>query len=151
MLGKRIYLPGDTIFISDIDVQPNERSDPGSTLVCVTTNVNTECCRKLDNSIDKVVIGNWMNPDNQQVPKSSSATSNDTLVRVGWLHQIRLAKNGNATQCGLYMCEVPQELNSSVIISASIYLSGENYRCLGNINKTYYNIILFMCCDAHSI
>ena len=150
MLGNRIYLPGDTIFISDIGPQPGNRSDPGSTLVCVTTYVNMECCRKMDN-LDNVRKGNWFNPDNQQVPTSSSATSNDILVRVGWLHQIRLAKNGNAIQCGLYKCEVPKLTDNSILISASIYLSGENYRCLGNISMTYCNVILFMCCDAHSI
>ena len=124
MLGNRIYLPGDTIFISDIGVQPNNKSDPGSTLVCVTINVNIKCCRGIDNP-DEARIGNWMNPDNQQVPKSYSATSNDSFVRVGWLHQIRLAKNGNAIQCGLYTCEVPQQINSSVTIRASIFLTGE--------------------------
>ena len=48
-LNGTIYLPGDTILITDIGSENNDNSDPGSALVCVTTNVNTQCCRGADN------------------------------------------------------------------------------------------------------
>ena len=41
-----MYLPGDTILITDIG---NVDTNPGSSLECVTTNVNTDCCRSSDN------------------------------------------------------------------------------------------------------
>ena len=45
-----MYLPGDTILITDIGSDNiNDRSDPGSSLLCVTTNVNTHCRRSADN------------------------------------------------------------------------------------------------------
>ena len=51
MLNNISYLPGDSVLISDIGTQPpDERSNPGSTLVCVTTNINIACCRAGDNN-----------------------------------------------------------------------------------------------------
>ena len=41
-LSGTVYLPGDTILITDIGSDnTNDRSDPGSSLVCNTTNAIT--------------------------------------------------------------------------------------------------------------
>ena len=50
MLNGAIHLSGASVLISDIGLQPADRSDPGSTFVCVTNNVNTACCIVNDNS-----------------------------------------------------------------------------------------------------
>ena len=50
MFNGSVYLPGASALISDIGPQPDNRSDPGFTLVCVTVNVNTACCRNNDNN-----------------------------------------------------------------------------------------------------
>ena len=50
MLGNTINLPGDTVNINDIGEQPTDRNNPGMTLVCVATNVNSACCRGNDNN-----------------------------------------------------------------------------------------------------
>ena len=39
-VGNKEYLSGQLVNITDIGGQPANRSDPGSTLVCVTTNVS---------------------------------------------------------------------------------------------------------------
>ena len=44
-----VYLSGASVLISDTGPQPEDRGNPESTLVCVTTNVNTACCRRTDN------------------------------------------------------------------------------------------------------
>ena len=54
-LHGTVYLPSDTILITDIGSDnTNNRSDPGSSLVCVTTNVNTNCCRSIDNLMEEL-------------------------------------------------------------------------------------------------
>ena len=51
MLRGTIYLPGSTVLITNIGTQGGTDPDqPGNTLVCVTTNINTQCCRNSDNN-----------------------------------------------------------------------------------------------------
>ena len=53
--------------VSDIGIQPRDRTNPGSTIVCVTTNVNTACCRKNDNNAltncTTGAVGEWYYPN----------------------------------------------------------------------------------------
>ena len=42
MLNNVIYLPGDSVLISDVGPE-RAACAPGSSLICVTTNVNTDC------------------------------------------------------------------------------------------------------------
>ena len=65
MLENNVYIPGDSVPITDIGPQPGNRSDAGSTLVCVTTNVNTACCRGSDGG----AIGEWYYPNGTRVPR----------------------------------------------------------------------------------
>ena len=72
MLNGVIRLPGDSVLISDIGSQPcHNSSNPGSKLVCVTTNANTACCRSDDhnalNNATAGAVGEWHYPNGSQV------------------------------------------------------------------------------------
>ena len=123
MLKGAILLPGDSVLISDIGSQPADRSNPGSTLVCVTTNVNTACCRNNDNngrtSATAGSVGEWFYPNGTLVPRSNSYVNN--FARVGYSHQVRLARVvlRPTPPLGVYTCEVP-EASTGVLHNASI-------------------------------
>ena len=133
MLGTTIYLPGDSVFITDIGDQPSDRSDPGLTLVCVTTNVNTACCRRRDNYYyyDRP-LGEWYFPNGTTVP--SGAYSD--LYRVRFIYQMRLAKANSSTgPLGAYRCEVPDG-ETGENVSATINLTTQSKLLIGWINET---------------
>jgi hypothetical protein len=46
-LNNTVYLPGDTVLITDIG-EFIDVVDPGTSLVCRTEHVNTQCCRGSD-------------------------------------------------------------------------------------------------------
>ena len=118
MLGNTIYLPGDSVLITDIGTQPLERADPGSTLVCVTTNVNTACCRGRDGGN----VGEWFYPDGSMVLRPDG-TFAPGLDRVGYTHQVRLSRVGNPTETfGMYTCVVPPL--AGIDVSARINIVG---------------------------
>ena len=123
-LNDVMYYDGDTILISDIGHQPpDDRSDPGSTLVCVTTNVNTACCRKSDNNglnnATAGAVGEWRYPNHTLVPRRSG---NVDFVRIAYSHHVRLAREVSTSipPLGVYSCEVPDL--SGVILTATITL-----------------------------
>ena len=124
-LNSVIYNDGDSVLISDIGPQPATRSDPGSTLVCVTTNVNTACCRGGDNNkmtnATAGAVGEWRYPDGNLVPRPGSSVVN--FARVGYTHQVRLSREvlDSTTPLGVYTCEVPSP--SGVTVTASINLT----------------------------
>ena len=76
MLNGMIHSPGDSVHISDIGPHPADRSNPGSTLVCVTTNVNSACCRDRDNngvtSATAGAVGEWYYPNGTLVPRTGN-------------------------------------------------------------------------------
>ena len=47
VLHLELYLPGESVFFADIGKFVSA-SDPGTSLVCVTSNVNVNCCRGMD-------------------------------------------------------------------------------------------------------
>ena len=119
MLGNTIYLPGDSVLITDIGQLPDLRSDPGSTLVCVTSNVNTQCCR----GSDEGNVGEWFYPNGSMVPRVNTIGSAVNLVaRFGYTHQVRLGSVGSPTgPLGVYRCDVPDK--TTTIVSASINIT----------------------------
>ena len=128
MLNGIIYLPGDSILISDIGPQPFNRRDPGSTLVCVTTNVNTACCRDDDNPSNLNTggaIGEWYYPNTTEVPSPSENVIN--FARFGYTHHVRLARvvSDSTPPPGVYTCQVP--LNTNVIYNASITIQNGKF------------------------
>ena len=124
-LNGIIYYDGHSVLISDIGPQPADRSDPGSTLVCVTTNVNTACCRRRDNSAQvntatAGAVGEWHYPNGTLVPRPNNNPVD--FARVGFTHQVRLSREVSTSSppLGVYTCEVPDP--SGVTVTASITL-----------------------------
>ena len=112
MLNGTVYLPGDSILITDIGAQMS--TDPGSSLVCGTSNVNTGCCRGTDGGN----VGEWYFPNGAIVPRNSNAPSAD-FTRSGFTHQVRLNRRNNATSpTGTYECRVPGPETGSVMTIA---------------------------------
>ena len=93
MLNGTIFFDGASVLISDIGSQPAGRTDPGSTLVCVTTNVNTACCRGGDNNgvtnATAGAVGEWRYPNGTLVPRPGGNVVDFT--RLGFAHQVRLS------------------------------------------------------------
>ena len=116
-LNGVIHLPGESVSITDIGSNAN-LSDAGSTLVCVTSNVNTKCCRSSDGG----GAGEWYHPDGTKVPRNFGTPADDIFTRSRYTEQVRLNRRANATgPLGVYRCDVPANL-SGANISASITL-----------------------------
>ena len=108
-LGNAVYMPGHTILITDIEEQPPaNRSDPGNTLICVTTNVNRSCCRGKDNP-NGGAIGDFVGPKGVHITTLSNiGTATDVIYSVRYTHQLRLGRRGFPTgPLGKYECKVP--------------------------------------------
>ena len=131
MLGNTIYLPGDSVLITDIGEQLLEnRAVVGSTLVCVTTNVNTDCCRSSDNFNSNPyggAVGDYYYPNNSIVIRGNAIEiGTNTFSRYGYTHQVRLASVGNPLgPLGNYSCIVPDGL-TGMNVSASIIIYAGN-------------------------
>ena len=118
MLGNTIYLPGDSVLITDIGQQPADCAEAGSSLVCVTSNVNTQCCRGKDNP-NGGAVGEWFYPNGSMVPRPNTI-STDIFARYAYTHHVRLVSIGSPTgPHGAYRCDVPDGMNAT-IVSASI-------------------------------
>ena len=126
-LGSTLYHDGDYVLIDDIGRQPDNRDDPGSTLICDTRNVNGMCCRGIDNYNGRP-LGNWYyNLDNTKVPTNSeSGGLNDIFVRVGYAQQMRLSKKSNPSAHAEYRCDVPDGITGANI-SATINIVAGKY------------------------
>ena len=95
-----VYLPGDAVLITAIGVSG---TDADSSLVCVTSNVNTQCCRESDGGN----LGEWYFPNGAMVPRNIAAPSAD-FTRSGFTHLVRLnRRNGAMSPTGMYECRVP--------------------------------------------
>ena len=107
-LSGTVYLPGDTILITDIEGTNAGDSDPGSSLVCVTTNVNTQCCRSADNP--KGGRGEWYLPDRTRILN----TPDTNFYRTRYAQQVRLNRRNDAmSPTGVFTCEVPNDGDST--------------------------------------
>ncbi len=120
-LNGTIYLPGDTIHISEV----NRYYISGASLVCVTSNVNTMCCRGSDNS-GEGAVGNWLYPDGAIVSDDYNYYyRRENFFRSSHAQQIRLYRKRDfvSSLAGIYTCEVPDGSNTSLIHRATITLS----------------------------
>ena len=119
-LNGVVYQPNDTVLITDIGVSTlvgEDRSDPGSSLVCITINVNTNCCRGVDGGN----VGEWFFPNGSMVHRNKESPNGD-FTRTGWTHQVRLNRRNNAmTPLGTYTCVVP-DMNNTMNHTATIIL-----------------------------
>ena len=102
-----MYHHGDTVLITNIG---DSEADPGSSLACVTSNVNTQCCS--GSAFGNV--GNWYFPSGTIVPRNSAAPSAD-FTRSGFTHQVRLNRRNNAmSPTGTYECRIPVSAQADV-------------------------------------
>ena len=120
-----MYLPNDTVVITDIGVATTpiglqlghvtgNTSDAGTSLVCVTTNVNTACCRSGNGGN----VGEWYFPNGTIVFRNYGYYERD-FTRSGYTQQVRLNRRNNSTApTGKYECRVPDEYG--VLHTASI-------------------------------
>ena len=100
-LNGMVYLPGDTVLITAIG---DSGTDPDSSLVCVTSNVNMNCCRGSDGGN----VGEWYFPSGAIVPRRNSDASSANFTRRGFTHQVQLnRRNGAISPTGIYECRVP--------------------------------------------
>ena len=126
MLNGVVYLPGDSVLITDIGVFNGFGA--ASSLVCHTSNVNTQCCRLSDGGR----VGEWFFPNGSMVLRNNS-NQNLYFTRSGFTHQVRLNRrienaprieNASTLELiGEYSCRVPDERNSTFIHIASINLA----------------------------
>ena len=96
-LSGTVYLPNDTILITDIgSFNDDDSRDPGSSLVCVTTNVNTRCCRGADNlnsdGKNGPSRGEWYLPNETRILN----TPDTNFYRTRYTQQVRLNRRNNA-------------------------------------------------------
>ena len=112
--GNR-YEPGDSILITDIRLHDGD-AGPGYSLVCVTTDVNTQCCTDVGD------VGEWFFPNGSMVLRNFNTGSDTPIIRTGRTNQIRLNfRTRQTSPTGEYTCVVP-ETGSSVIQTAGIRL-----------------------------
>ncbi len=127
-LSGTVYLPGATIPITNVgdSYLPDNGAnqvDPGLSLVCVTSNVNTMCCRGRDHP-GSGPVGNWLYPDGTIV-LGNSANPNGDFTRSFLIQQIRLNRKRPdvMSPTGVYTCEVPDESDNTITHRANITLS----------------------------
>ena len=123
-MGNTINFPGDTVNINDIGEQLPDRNDPGMTLVCVATNVNSACCRDNDNT-NGGPLGDLLYPNKTSLSALSVIGNAPTILyTVRRTHQLRLCSRGSPTgPLGVYTCVVP-DMNG-VDVTADIILSSK--------------------------
>ena len=108
-----VYLPGDILSITNIG-SIGYSGHIGSSLACVTTNINTQCCRRSDGG----AVGEWHFPDGSILPRRLLGGA---FTRSGHPQRINLNNEYNrTTPTGLYSCQIP--VNSSDTVVAGIYL-----------------------------
>ena len=133
MHDGNILLSGSSLYIFAIGEQspsPNERSVAGSTLVCVTSNVNERCCRNGDGGN----VGEWWNPTGTLVIRDNQDRSSSIFTRVGYHKQVRLSRRPDATgPVGRYTCVVPDSRGENM--TAFIMITGETR--ITSITATY--------------
>ncbi len=127
-----VYLSGATIPITDVgdSYLPGSgvnQDDPGPSLVCVTKNVNTICCRGKDHP-GIGGVGNWFYPDGTIVLGNNP---NGDFVKSSHNQQIRLNRKRHdvLSPPGVYTCEVPDGSNTTMIANITL---GECH-CLNTI------------------
>ena len=114
-LNGVIHMHGESVSITDIRSNASS-GDAGSTLVCVTSNVNTLCCRSRGGRR----VGEWYYPDGTKVPRNFGTPGDDILTKTAFTQQVRLNRRANAVgPLGVYRCDVPAD-PSGANISASI-------------------------------
>ena len=125
--GNR-YEPGDRILITDIRLHQTSGSNvgPGDSLVCVTTDVNTQCCNDTGE-------GQWYFP-NGSIVLRNIYNGGISIIRTGRTNQLRLNfRTRQTSPTGEYTCVVPVT-GGSVNQTAGIRLVTGIYIVLINLS-----------------
>ena len=124
-LSNNVHLPGDTIPMTDVGDGFPGTSNPGPSLVCVTSNVNRNCCRGGDHH-GSGAVGNWLYPNGTIVPGNSGNPDGD-FTRSSHTEQIHLNRKRPdvISPTGVYTCQVPDGSNTEMPHTATITLIGE--------------------------
>ena len=125
--GNR-YEPGDSILITDIRLHDGD-AGPGDSLVCATTDVNTQCCNDTG-------VGEWFFPNGNMVLRNiDDPNFNTQILRTGRANQVRLNfRTRQTSPTGEYTCVVP-EADGSVIHVAGIKLVTGTYVIIVGLSK----------------
>ena len=119
-LNGTVYEHGDTVPITDIGTFTSDGA--GLSLVCDTSNANTQCCRISDNAANLRIPADWYFPNGRTVPAHSD-NPEANFTRRNSAQQLRLSRQNNAlTPIGSYTCRVPDEVNSALVHEATITL-----------------------------
>ena len=128
--GNR-YEPGDSILITDVGlhVTSGYNIGPGDSLVCVTTDVNTQCCN------DTGGVGEWFLPNGNMVPRNiDDPNRNSQIIRTGRTNQVRLNFRGRQkSPTGEYTCVIP-EIDGLVNQTAGIRLVTGTYMVIVHLS-----------------
>lgn len=119
MEGVR-YESGSSLLITDVGTSNYGTgfTNADASLVCMTSEVNTQCCRRQDSGN----MGEWYFPNGSQVPRNMNSRSGD-FSRNGYYMQVRLNRRNDALwPTGTFTCSVPQEGNLGCIHTANITL-----------------------------
>jgi hypothetical protein len=106
MNGTR-YESGSTLTITNVgsSTYSTGYANPDLSLVCMTSEVNTECCRHQDGRS----VGEWYFPDGSVVPRRKYDHAED-ITRSGYNQQVRLNRINDAIgPIGTYTCKVPSQ------------------------------------------
>ena len=117
------YPSGSTIPLRDVGFYnpASGVSIPDSSLVCVTSELNTQCCRNSDGGN----VGEWFFPDGSIVPRRSGNPNAD-FVRSGYIHEVRLSRMNDATEpYGTYTCMVPRQDGCEGLMHTAVITLGE--------------------------
>ncbi len=120
-MSGTVYLPGDSIPITDVgdSFPPGDTNDhPGPSLVCVTSNVNTMCCRGGDHP-GNGSVGNWFYP-NGTIVLGNNANPNGEVPTPN-----KYVLTGRDLMCCSqleYTCEVPDGPNTAMNHTVNITL-----------------------------
>ena len=117
--GNR-YESGDSILITDVGVH-HGNAGAGDSLVCVTTDVNTQCCT------DRGGVGEWFFPNGNMVLHNIDDPNRNSQIMTGCANQVRLNfRTSQTSPTGEYTCVVP-ETGSSGNQTAEIRLVTGTY------------------------
>ena len=106
-IDGEMYPSGSTISIIKVGAFTSSTGYffPDSSLVCVTSEVNSQCCRERDGGN----VGEWLYPDGSLVPRNSLEPNSDFSINK-YNQEVRLNRRNNALwPAGEFTCRVPRE------------------------------------------
>ena len=111
------YMDGDRIPIYPDDLVGRDPRppipNPGRAVVCMTEEVNTNCCRERDGGN----LGEWYLSNGAKIPRINAPGRQSNVFRSGFTHELRLGFSDGTRledQLGSYTCRVPSQDGSMV-------------------------------------